>query len=170
MGELADRVAVMRVIATTRDGDITAELYDQDRVSLSFRYGVYDECTDAELQQHLRTLATKLWVARTRAYRRIWMDVAGDDSTGDDPPESFADRQWRDDRDRLIAAGSSLDGHVDLRVIGMREWDVTVRAGTVRELDQWRFATAVEQAAAALIADQFAQVAALAQRHYGDQF
>ena len=169
MGELADRVDAMRITAMTRDGGITAELYDRDRMSLSFRYGVYADCTDADLEQHLRTLAMRLWVARTREYRDIWADVTGDDSTGDDPPESFADRNGRDQRDQLTAAGSSSDGRIVLRVTGMRDWYVTIQPGTAWALDQWQFAAAVEQATAELIADHFAQLAVLTRTHYADQ-
>jgi hypothetical protein len=168
MGELADRIDRMRVRASTPDGGITAELRDRDQLSLTFREGLYPLLDDAELGRRLAVLANLLWVARTREYWRIYGDVTGDYSTGEDPPADARDLAWRDERDELVATGSSAGGHITVRVIGMRRWRVTVGAGTVRALDELQFTRAAGEAAGGLIREQFAGLAALSHRHYGD--
>jgi hypothetical protein len=50
----------------------------------------------------------------------------------------------------------------------MRRWRVTVGAGTVRALDELQFTRAAGEAAGGLIREQFAGLAALSHRHYGD--
>jgi hypothetical protein len=117
MGELADRIDRMRVRASTPDGGITAELRDRDQLSLTFREGLYPLLDDAGLGRRLAVLANLLWVARTREYWRIYGDVTGDYSIGEDPP-------------------------ADARAAG--------------------------EAAGGLIREQFAGLAALSHRHYGD--
>jgi hypothetical protein len=168
MGELADRIHVMRVRASTPDGGITAELRDRDEVSLAFREGLYDLCDDGDLERRLAALANLLWVARTREYWRVFGEVTGDYSTGEDKPLTARDADWRTERDALVATGSSAGGRIKVRAIGMRRWEVNIRPGTVRTMDERQFALAAGQAAGELIRDQFAKVAALSHKYYGD--
>ena len=168
MGELADRVDGMRVRVTTADGGITAELHDRDQLALTFREGLYPLFDDGELERRLATVATQLWAARTREYWRIFGDVTGDYSTGEDKPVTARDTEWRAERDELEATGSSADGRVTVRVAGLRRWQVTLRPGTVRALDEGQFALAVGEAAGGVIRDQFTKLAELSGKHYGD--
>jgi hypothetical protein len=168
MGELADRVDGMRIRVSTPDGGLTAELHDRDQLSLTFRDGLYRLFDhEADLERRLSTLATLLWVARTREYARIYSDVTGDDSTGEDKPMGVRDVEWRVEREDLEATGSSSDGRIAVRVKGMREWRVTIRAGTLRALDEKQFVAAVGEAAGGLIRDQFAKLVALSNKYYG---
>jgi hypothetical protein len=169
VGELADRVDTMVIRASTPDGGITAELRGRDQLSLSFSDGLYrlfDD--DAELSRRLAIVANLLWVARTREYRRIYADVTGDDSTGETLAISERDIAWRTERDDLVATGRSTDGRVTVHFVGMRQWQVTIRPGTVRALDEQQFIRSAGEAAGALIRDQFSQLAALSHKHYGD--
>ncbi|WP_199512223.1 hypothetical protein [Nucisporomicrobium flavum] len=168
MGELADRVDSMRVSVSTPDGGLTAELRDRDQLSLTFRDGLYQLLDDADLGRRLAVLAQLLWVARTREYWRIYGDVTGDYSTGEDKPISERDIAWKTERDNLEVTGSSADGRVTVRCVGMRQWQVTVRPGTVRALDEHQFSIAAGEAAGALIRDQFAALAALSNKYYGE--
>lgn len=168
MGELADQIDAMRVRASTPDGGITAELRDRDQLTFIFREGLYDLCDDGDLERRLALLANLLWVARTREYWRVFGEVTGDYSTGGDKPVSARDADWRTERDELVATGSSADGRIKVRAVGMRRWEVNIRPGTVRALDERQFALAASQAAGELIRDQLAKVAALSHKYYGD--
>lgn len=167
MGEFADRVDTMRVYASTPDGTIRADLHDRTQLALRFREGFYDQCADHDLERRLAVLAHLLWVARTREYNAIHSDLTGDYSTGEDPPVDETELAWRSERDNLEAYGSSSDGRVRVRSIGMRDWQVSVQPGTARTLDEHQFAVAAAEAAGALIDDQFAKLAALSNKHYG---
>lgn len=170
MGELADRLDGMRLRVSTPDGDITADLWERDRLSLAFRKGVYGHLYDeVGLGRRLAVLAQLLWVARTREYWRIYRDVTGDDEVGEDQPAGERDHAWRTERDELVVTGSSLHGHVTVRAVGMRQWEVGIRRGTVQDLDEQQFSTAVGEAAGELIRHQFAEIAALSGKHYGDE-
>ncbi|MEU4690013.1 hypothetical protein [Actinoplanes sp. NPDC023714] len=170
MGELADRVDTMHIAVSTPDGGITAELYGRDGLSLTFRDGAYRQFTDeTELERRLEALAGRLWVARTREYWRIYGDVTGTDAAGDDPPAGERDRQWRAERDELVVYGSSAYGDVTIRSVGMRGWEVGIRPGTLRALDEWQFAAAAGEAAGELIRDQYAKLVALSSKHYGEE-
>ena len=118
MGEFAERIETMRIRASLRDGAMTAELGDRDQLSLAFREGFYNLCDDSDLERRLGMLASLLWVARTREYSRIYSDVTGDHSTGEDPPIDVREAEWRTARDALAATGSS---YVASRV-GCRQW------------------------------------------------
>lgn len=167
MGELADRVDSMRVRVSTPDGGLTAELRDRDQLSLTFRDGLYRLFDhEADLERRLTTLANLLRVARTREYERIYREVTGD-SSGDEKPTTVRDLEWHAEREELEAVGSSSDGRITVRVTGMRRWQVSVRSGTLRALDERQFVAAVGEAAGALIRDQFAKLVTLSNKYYG---
>ncbi|MEV6636525.1 hypothetical protein AB0M54_37870 [Actinoplanes sp. NPDC051470] len=168
MGELADRVETMRVRATAPDGSLTAELYDRDQLTLTFHNDYYRQCDDDDLGRRLAAVASLLWVARTREYERIYSDVTGDYSTGEGPPATERERDWRAERDAIEAHGASEDGRVRVRAVGLRNWTVTIRPGTTRTLDEQQFIAAAGQAAGALIRDQFTRLAALSNKYYGN--
>ncbi|WP_067508260.1 hypothetical protein [Actinoplanes sp. TFC3] len=169
MGELADRVDSMRVRASTPDKGIIGELYSRDQLSLSFQEGLYQLLDDEALERRLAVLANLLWVARTREYSRIYADITGDYSVGEEKPISERDIAWQTERDSLEVSGSSADGRLTVRSVGMRQWDVAVQPGTARELDEHQLSVAVGEAAGALIRQQFAGLAALSNKYYGDE-
>jgi hypothetical protein len=146
---------------------MTAELRHRSEVTLSFAPGWYDRCVEGDLERRLAGLAALLWVARTREYWATVSDVTGDYATHQDKPISPRDVEFAETRDALVARGSSVDGRVRLCVEGMRRWTVRVAPGTVRALDEHQFASAVGQAAAELIQDQFRKIALLKYAIYG---
>ena len=168
MGDFAERIETMRVRASLRDDAIIAELCDRDQLTLAFREGFYNLCDDGDLERRLGLLASLLWAARTREYSRIYGEVTGDYSTGEDPPADVRETDWRAERDALVVTGSSADGRITVHAAGLRQWQVTLRPGTTRALGERQFAVAVGEAAGELIRDQFAKLAALSLKYYGD--
>ncbi|GII21758.1 hypothetical protein [Planosporangium mesophilum] len=166
MGELADRIHAMQVRASTPDGRVTTALRHRSEVTLAFAPGWYDRCDERDLERRLAALASLLWVARTREYWRTVSDVTGDDATHEEKPVSPRDVKFAEAREALVARGSSADGRVCLSVEGMRRWTVRVAPGTVRALDEHEFGSAVGQAAAELIEDQFSKIARLKYKIY----
>ncbi|GAB3261991.1 hypothetical protein [Kineosporia babensis] len=166
MGELADRLASMRVSVTMPDQGMSAELLGSSQVTARIQEGLYTRSRDADLEWRLTTLAGLLWVARTREYRRIFADVTGQASAGAARPISPRDIAFAQERDEIVAAGSSADGRVALQTTGMLQWRATVEPGTLRQLDEAEFLAGVGQAAGALIRDHADAVAALKNKHY----
>ena len=169
MGELADRIDTMRVRAATLGDGITAELRDGSQLSFSFRedyYRLFDYESDMERQ--LEALAGHLWVARNRETRRIFTDVTGEDFIPGDPPSDERGFAWQNEREQLEATGSSADGRVSVRVVGLRDWRVSIRPGTLRVLDEYEFAATVAEAAGEMIRDLFDKLTALSYKYYGD--
>jgi hypothetical protein len=95
-------------------------------------------------------LGRRLFVAR----RRAALAAAG--LAREPVPVGWRELAYVDGRDRIVACGRSADGRVEVRVEGMRRWRVRVAAGGD--------AAAVEEAAEALLRDQWRQVRALKRR------
>ncbi|WP_030435532.1 hypothetical protein [Actinoplanes subtropicus] len=170
MGELADRIDTMRVRASTLGDGITAELRDGSELSISFREGYYRLFDyEADMERQLEALAAHLWVARGREVRRIFTDVTDEEFVPGDPPSDERDLAWQAEREELVATGSSSDGRITVRVVGFRDWQASIRPGTLRALDEHRFAEAVAEAAGELIRDLFDKLTALSSKYYGDQ-
>jgi hypothetical protein len=169
MGKLADRISLMRVRASTLGVGITAELRDGSELSISFRedyYRLFDYESDMERQ--LEALAAHLWVAHTREVRRIFTDVTGEEFVPGDPPSDERDFAWHAERGELVATGSSSGGRITVRVVGLRDWQVSIRPGTLRALDEYQFAESAAEAAGEMLRDLFDKLTALSSQYYGD--
>jgi hypothetical protein len=167
VGVLADRLDSMHIRAATPDGTISARLNGRTNVVLSFAPGYYDQCSERDLERRLALLATLLWAGRMRAFYAALSEAYEQTITGEDRPISPRDVEYAELRDALVAQGRSADNRITVSVRGMREWNIRVKDGTAREIDEHAFAAAVGEAAAELIRDQFAQIALLKNRVYG---
>lgn len=166
MEGLSDRLDRMRVVASSPDGAVTAELRGRADVHLTFvpgRYRTYDE---AMMEQQLTGLAQRLWARRMREYYAAVSEALGETITKESPPLSPRDVKFHEARGDLVAVGESADGRIHLRLRGMRSWTVQIKNGTVRALSEDEFAARVREAARLLINDQFAKVRALKLKIY----
>jgi hypothetical protein len=168
VGVLSDRLGAMQVRVISPNRQIAAELRNgSSEVSLSFAPGTYRRFDERTLEGALADLGKLLWVARMKEYYAAVSEAFGETVTGEPTPETQRDREYRADRARLIAEGSSRDRRVRLAVRGMETWTVRIAAGTVRALTEEEFAARVSEAAHDLIADQKTKIWQMKQRHYG---
>jgi len=157
MGELGDQIDNMRVRVTVPSGAVSAELRGTAGLQLELAPGLYYRTDERELQAELSTAARLLFAARTRAYDDILRRADAYTVTAENA-SSPLDRQFFQRRDQVVAQGESGDGRVRVRAEGMRDWSVTIAAGTLRQLHEGEFAQRVEEAATALIRDQLEKV------------
>ena len=157
----------MRVRVATPDGAIEAELSGRNDVRLSFRPGFYERCTERDLERRLAGVAALLWARRMRAYYEALSEAYGAPVTGEDAAAGPRDVRYRELRAGLVARGRSADGRIAVSVRGMRDWDIRIRDGTLRALDEHAFLAAAGEAAGELIRDQFARIARLKGTVYG---
>lgn len=167
MGVLADRLEAMRVRALAPGGGIGGELRGRDQVHLSFPPGRYHWFNERELEQQLAGLGRLLWAGRMKKYYAAVSEAFGEPVSGESPPISPRDQDFYAARAELTAEGISADGLVRIQVCGMREWTVRIANGTIRRLTEEQFTVRVQEAATALIRDQFAKIRFLKDRYYG---
>ncbi|GAA1618949.1 hypothetical protein [Actinoplanes couchii] len=128
--------------------------------------GYYDSATESGLAGRLEQVARLLWAERTRFYQRALEDEG--DWSGDGTPQNDADHDFYEGREQLTATGTSPDGRITIAVQGMRTWNVSIAAGTLRSLDENAFGTAVGAAAARMINDQSLKMLQLKARTFGE--
>jgi hypothetical protein len=168
MGVVADRLDAMVVQAEAPGGRISAKLRDRTQVELSFEPGSYRHLDERWLERQLAAVAALLWAGRMKVYHAARSEAFGMPLTGESPPATARDREYDVALEGLVAEGRAADGSVSVSVRGMRSWAVHIAPGTLQRLDEDAFVERVRAAAAALIQDQFAQVAQLKQRIYGE--
>ena len=64
------------------------------------------------------------------------------------------DERFYEERENLVAEGSSPDGRVRVSVRAMRDWTVRIAPGAIDEMREQELAHAAAQAGQALIQDQ----------------
>jgi hypothetical protein len=162
MGQLAERLDAIRVRVRLPGVDIEAELRDRTDVRISFGESVYDFLTENRLEYYLAGLARLLYAAWLRQY---WAAI--NDSSLDVDPHDQQDYEFLDARAAIESGGASTDGRVVITAVGMREIEVRIAPGTVRQLAEDQFSARTAEAVAALIQDHLSRVRELKMRFYG---
>jgi hypothetical protein len=165
MGVLADRLDSMRVHASVSGGSVSAELHGRFDVRLEFAPGYYRRADERTLQMRLSSLGRLLWAARMKEHHAIVRAEGGDPIPRERATRPL-DLAYYRCLDALVAEGSCADGRIRISVRGMREWTVNIKAGTLWALREGEFVVRVNEAAAALILDQFDKVLRLEQQFY----
>jgi hypothetical protein len=164
---LRDALDRMRVSASVAGGAVTAELFDNDHVDLSFVPGYYGRVDEPALEENLVSLARLMYADYLRQYFRA-VSAAFEQAVTKDPPAiGWRDKEYVDRRQELVAEGGSADNRITVTVRWMCSWRVRIAPGTLRMLDERRFSTGFGEAAQALIRDQFAGIRALKNHVYG---
>ncbi|WFE23647.1 hypothetical protein O7621_10445 [Solwaraspora sp. WMMD937] len=167
MGLLADRLDNMHVTAVAPGGAISGELRGRDCVRVTFAAGRYQWLDERYVEQQLAALGRLLWAGRMKAYWAAVSEALGTPVSGEDPPVGPRDVDYQSARGGIVAEGRSDDGSVQIEVRGMRDWTVRIVPGSLRRFREDEFSVRVQQAATALIRDQFAQVRSLKDSIYG---
>lgn len=151
---ISERVDSMAVQATSPNGSVTAVVRGQNGIEISFAPGFFQRAGTEELETQLAQVARLLWANRTREYRAILDDEFRGNLVVDPPPDGQRDERFYEERENLVAEGSSPDGRVRVTVRGMRDWEVRIAPGAIDELREEEMARAAAHAAQALIQDQ----------------
>lgn len=167
MGLLAQRLDEMHVRVTAPGGDLSGELRGRDQVRIAFAAGRYQWLSEQYVEQQLAAVGRLLWAARMKAYHAAVSDALQMPVDRDEPPVSQQDVDFTAARDNLVAQGACADNSVHIEVRGMRSWTVAIAPGSLRRFREDEFTVRVQEAATALIRDQFAQVRSLKDRIYG---
>ncbi|WP_436523797.1 hypothetical protein [Actinoplanes sp. HUAS TT8] len=164
---LSEALNRMRVRVSVAGGSITGELYDDDRVDLSFAPGFYGLVAASVLEGHLVSLAREMHAEYVRQYFRA-LSVAYERTITKEPAViGRQDREYTERRQSLVAEGRSARGQITITVRGMQSWQVRIGRDALRTLDERQFSLAFGEAAQALIRDQFAGIRALKEQVYG---
>lgn len=167
MGLLAQRLDDMHVRVTAPGGDISGELRGRDQVHIAFAAGRYQWLSEQYVEQQLAALGRLLWAGRMKAYHAAVSAALQMPVDRDEPPASPRDVDYYAARDNLVARGACVDNSVHIEVHGMRSWAVRIVPGSLRRFREDEFAVRVQEAATALVRDQFAQIRMLKDQIYG---
>lgn len=156
---LGDRLDAIQVRVRAPGAAIEAELRHRRQISISLDEGCYAFLREPQLERALAGLARLLYTGWVRQYRAALTDTAIDPV---EDPDFVAGRA------KIETTGRSADGRITITAVGIDDFQVRVAPGTLRELSERQFVTAVHQATNGFLADQAAKISelrmALAQR------
>ncbi len=127
----------MVVEVTSPDGRIRARLTGDRDVEVSFAHGAYRRYAEDELGHQLARLATLMWTAYRQEYlRRL--------SVATETPVHTVSLRGRRADFRNALADIAVDGYapdrsIAVHSVGLLRWEVVIRGGTVRRLDEQEF-------------------------------
>jgi hypothetical protein len=159
---LADRLDNIRVQVRAPGGGIEAELRDRTNISLSFEESVYEFISETALENSLSSIARLLWTGWQRQYRAA-IDETGLNIDADDQH----DLNFFAERDGIQATGRSSDERVTISAVGMENFSVQIKPGTVREISEDQFTADAMEAATKLIREFQEKVDELKERYFG---
>jgi hypothetical protein len=137
MGELADRLELISVRASSPDGGIEGTVRGRLQVDVRFAPGAYRRYTDSALGHQLAQLGAVLWSRYRREYTETVAAVrAADNLVVDDDPQDVA---FRERMEALVVQGTSAQGWISLRSRALVHWEVEVGAGAIRQLSEEEF-------------------------------
>ncbi|WP_345453517.1 hypothetical protein [Nocardioides marinquilinus] len=166
MPSLRERVAAMRVSATTPDGAATIEVVGgyTARISVSSRH--YDVMSEGELAHALQQVMRLGFAARKRGYDEIRAEALGERRTpitGSREERELAELQAL--VDASSAEGVSSDGAVTAFASNMTNWVFTVQPGTRGLLDAAAFGERASEAVNRLVEEHLRTVKGIRARY-----
>ncbi|WP_244223578.1 hypothetical protein [Amycolatopsis circi] len=159
--DLAERLDGIRVRVQAPGTEIEAELRRRTDIAVSFGESVYEFIDESALENALASIARLLWAGWQRQYR-----AAIDETELNIDADDLRDSNFFADRAQVEAVGRSSDERITISAIGMENFSVHVKPGTVREVPEEQFAAGASEAAAKLIQDFQSQVDELKKRYY----
>jgi hypothetical protein len=163
MGELAERLNLLKVEAVSPDGGISAAARGPGDVRIGFTMDSYRRYRAAALVHQLEALATTLWVC----YRRNYLEIVSSWTDRDEEPQATdEDREFQQRLADLQVVGVSARGRVTVRSRALVSWQVQIVGEPVGSLTESEFVAEVGSAVAALLADHRAKVTLLTDAVY----
>jgi len=163
MGELGERLSLLKVEARSPDGWLTASARGRGVVRVGFAWDTYRGYRAAALAHQLAALATLLWARYRRRYLEI---VAGWADEEEEPEPSELDREFRERLEGLTVTGVSAHGWVSVRSRALVSWHVEIAGEPVGSLTEQQFLAELDGAVAAVLADHRAKLTLLTDAVY----
>jgi len=164
MGELGERLSLLKVEARSPDGGLTASARGRGEVQVSFAWDTYRGYRAATLARQLEALATLLWARYWRRYLEIvaaWADADADADADDEPEPTEQDREFRRRLQELTVIGMSAHGRVIVRSRALVSWHFEIDGEPVGSLTEQQFLDELDSAVAAVLADHRAKLTLL---------
>ncbi|WP_244615695.1 hypothetical protein [Stackebrandtia albiflava] len=167
---MADRLSSMVVDVRSPDGRIRATLRHRDELTLYFSGDAYRHYQERTLEYQLARLATLMWVDYQRQYDEAVAAVVGHPVEEDRESWNANRRRFREEQAETKASGMSPGNVVYVENVGMRNWHVVVRDGTVARVPEEEFAAECVGAFHTLMRDHADNMRRLRAKHYGPGF
>jgi hypothetical protein len=161
VADLAERLDGIRVHVRAPGTEIEAELRQRTDISLSFGESVYEFIDESALERALAGIARLLWAGWQRQYRAA---IEGTDLNID--ADDLRDSNFFADRAKVEAVGESSDKRITISAVGMENFSVHVKPGSVREISEGQFSANTAEAATKVIQDFQVKVDELKKRYY----
>ena len=158
MGELGERLSLLKVEARSPDGQLTATARGRGEVRVGFAWDTYRGYRAATLARQLEALATLLWARYWRRYLEI---VAAWADADDEPEPTEQDREFRRRLQELTVTGVSAHGRVIVRSRALVSWHFEIDGEPVGSLTEQQFLDELDSAVAAVLADHRAKLTLL---------
>src|SRR5689334_23463224 len=160
----------MVVTVTSPDGNVSARVTNSLAVDIAFRPGTYERYDEPRLSHQLARLGVAGFVGlqrgRSEAYRRS-RDLSADELADAERPSTDPRRQsYEEELRQLRAEGVSGSGAVRIRTVGMTHWEVALRPGSLRRLDERAFVAELDAALRALLNDRDVKVIIVKSDHF----
>ncbi|WP_020499007.1 hypothetical protein [Sciscionella marina] len=162
MVDLAERLDDIRVHARAPGTEIEAELRDRGAVKLTFGESIYDFISESALESALVGIARMLWTGWQRQYQ-----LAIDETDLNIDANDRHDLNFFAERDEIESTGTSGDERISISAVGMQNFSVRVKPGTVREISEDEFSAGAAEAATRLVQDYQDKVDELKKRYFG---
>ena len=155
MGQLTEKLKALTVRASSPDGLIDGTLHAwEETVEISFQNDSYDsDYTEQALSHQLSRLLDLLAVGRLRGRAQAAVETGWRKRDFSKP---HWDKQQRDFEEAALDAetiGASSNERICLVSVAMRTFTVTVKSGTLDELDEQEFCSEFASAVKDLISD-----------------
>jgi hypothetical protein len=158
MDTLAERLDRIHLRVRVPGVEIYGELTDRRRIAVSFGEDTYASQSEARLEQALAVVARLLTAGWGQEYHRALR------GSGLAVSPELRNDTFERARAELVATGVSADGLVSISAVNLRDFSVHVRRGTVSRVPERMFVAAVNEAAAAFLADHLAKIRELQHR------
>ncbi|MGH8879036.1 MAG: hypothetical protein ACRD0P_17125 [Stackebrandtia sp.] len=170
MGIMADRLDAMVINVSSPDGQVHGELRDRDAITVSFQDNSYRHYTERGMEHQLSRLAVLLWTGYQRGYDAALTEATGQPVTRSTETWDANRRRFRDEQAKTVAKGMSKEGYIYVETTGMLSWQIVIRDGTLKKLDETQFAEELIGAYHAMSAEYRAKLSRLRAKHFGVSF
>lgn len=161
MGLVSDRLDKMITEVSSPDQQMSATISERDRVELRMRPGAYQRYDERGLAHQLGRLASLAWVEYRRGYLRVVSEATGQPAGDNQTEHDSRRREFQRARAEVSAVGASPSGHIRVVSQGLVHWQVTIRDGALRQLDEERLLAEISTAVQALLTDYYLKMVRL---------
>lgn len=154
MGDYADLLEKMKVRVTSPDGMVFCTMTGPDNGDMVFAENAYRHYTERALEHQLSVLAKLIMVARRRAQRQALEAATGMTAAPEDPKQADPlRRRYLEQWDEMTCEGMSPGQCVYVSATGMSDFNVVIKDGTIRQLEEEELIQEIRGANEALLLD-----------------